>query len=488
MSEKVYQKKALIGGEWVESESGERFEVNFPGDGRTIGTVPACTRKDAQKAIDAAIEGQKALAKLSLVKRIELLHKATGLAKKRDEESSRLTCLESGKPIQQAIWEGSTINGYSWSNFHVAAANIKSHRGMTLPNVTEDSNNKRLIHIHQPVGVVVNISTFSYPSEMPNCTIPYALALGNAVIVKPSSGSPFSSILIAEVLQEAGFPPGSISVLTGAGEEVGAELASNPGTQAIGLFGQEPTGEKVAQKAAMKKLLFAIVSNNPLIVMDDANIEAAVEAAMGGCYAHNGQSPISTRRILVHKDVHQEFLSRFVERTQALKLLDPLDEKADVGPVHNSRVLEVALTHLEDARKKGAKFLVGGNNPKGLYLEPTIIDEATGDMLVAQEATPGPIAPIMTFKNIDEAVELANSTRFGFQIGAFTSGLANAYYLAENIQAGSVYINEATNCWDEMAPFGGVKKSGIGRMLSDWTFNELSQIKMILFDLGKVKK
>jgi acyl-CoA reductase-like NAD-dependent aldehyde dehydrogenase len=165
-----------------------------------------------------------------------------------------------------------------------------------------------------------------------------------------------------------------------------------------------------------------------------------------------------------------------------------LDEKADVGPVNNSKVLETALAHLEDARKKGAKFLTGGNNPKGLYLEPTVIDEATGDMLVTQEASPGPVAPIMTFENIDQAVELANSTRFGFQIGAFTSGLANAYYLAENIQAGSVYINEATNCWDEMAPFGGVKKSGIGRMLSDWTFDELSQIKMILFDLGKVKK
>jgi acyl-CoA reductase-like NAD-dependent aldehyde dehydrogenase len=359
---------------------------------------------------------------------------------------------------------------------------------MTLPNVTEDSNNKRLTYIHEPVGVVVNISTFTYPSEMPNCTIPYALAVGNSVIVKPSSGSPFSSIIIAEVLEEAGFPPGSINVLTGAGEEVGVELCTNPGTQAIGLFGQEPTGEKVARNAAMKKLLFAIVSNNPLIVMDDANIEAAVEAALGGCYAHNGQSPISTRRILVHQDVHQDFVSRFVERTQALNLSDPLDEKADVGPVHNSKLLETALTHLEDARKKGAKFLTGGNNPKGLYLEPTIIDEATGDMLVTQEATPGPVAPIMTFENIEQAVELANSTRFGFQIGAFTSGLANAYYLADNIQAGSVYINEATNCWDEMAPFGGVKKSGIGRMLSDWTFNELSQIKMILVDLGKVKK
>jgi acyl-CoA reductase-like NAD-dependent aldehyde dehydrogenase len=322
MSEKVYQKKAFIGGEWVESESGERFEVNYPGDGSVIGTAPACTRKDAQKAIGAAIEGQKALAKLSLVKRIELLHKAMELAKKRDEESCRLTCLESGKPIQQAIWEGSTIDGYSWSNFHVAAANIKSYRGMTLPNVTEDSNNKRLTYIYEPVGVVVNISTFTYPSEMPNITIPYALAMGNAVIVKPSSGSPFSCILTAEVLEEAGFPPGSINVLTGAGEEVGAELAANPGTQAICLFGQEPTGEKVAKNAVMKKLLIAIVSNNPLIVMDDANIEAAVEAALGGCYAHNGQSPISTRRILVHKEKRRQIFNRRQQPRRTLSRAD----------------------------------------------------------------------------------------------------------------------------------------------------------------------
>ncbi len=488
MPDKVLEKKVLINGEWVESESGERFEVHYPGDGRLVGSVPKCTRKDVRQAVAAAELGQKALAELSLLKRIEMLHKAVEIASKSDEAASRILCMETGKPLQQSISEASPVNGYSWSNFHVACANVKSHRGLTLPNVTEDSNHKRLMHIHQPVGVVANISTFSYPSEMPNCTIPYALALGNSVIVKPSSGAPFSAILIAEALHEAGFPPGSISVLTGPGTVVGDELAASPGVQAVNFFGQEKTSESIAAKAALKKLLFAIVSSNALIVMDDANIDEAVNAALGGCYGHNGQSPISTRRILVHQNVHKQFTDLFAEKTQALVFGDPLDPKTDVGPVNNARVLEMTMSLVEDARRKGARFLTGGNNTEGLYIEPTVIDEVTPDMTITQEVTMGPVTAVQIFSDIAEAVEMANSTRFGFQFGAFTSGLANAYYLAENIKAGSVYINESTSCWDEMAPFGGVKRSGVGRMLSDWIFGELSEIKMIMFDLGKVKK
>jgi acyl-CoA reductase-like NAD-dependent aldehyde dehydrogenase len=488
MTETILKKKVLINGKWVESESGERFEVHYPGDGRVVGTVPRCTRKDVRKTVAAAREGQKTLARLSLLMRIKMLHKAVEIAEKSDAAASRILCMESGKPLQQSISEASPLNGYSWSNFHVATANVKSHRGQTLPNVTEDSNNKRIMQIFEPVGVVANISTFSYPSEMPNCTIPYALALGNSVIVKPSSGSPFSAILIAEALHKAGFPPGSINVLTGPGAEVGDELASNPGVDAVNFFGQEKTGEAIAGKAALKKLLLAIVSSNALVVMDDANIEEAVNAAIGGCYGHNGQSPISTRRILVHKEVHRQFLDLFVAKTKGLVFGDPLDPKTDVGPVNNRTVLETTMALIEDARKKGGEFLTGGNNTKGLYIEPTVIDGVTQDMAISQEVTMGPVTAVTTFGNIDEAVEMANSTRFGFQFGAFTSGLANAYYLAENIKAGSIYINEATSCWDEMAPFGGVKRSGVGRMLSDWVFNELSEVKMVLFDLGKVKK
>jgi betaine-aldehyde dehydrogenase len=191
----------------------------------------------------------------------------------------------------------------------------------------------------------------------------------------------------------------------------------------------------------------------------------------------------------VHEKVRQRFVDRLVDRTRALKLLsEPLDQQADVGSLNNRTLLEKALRHLADAKEKGARFLHGGNNPRHLLLEPTIIEDVTPDMLVAHEATPGPIAPIMTFTSIEEAVEMANATRYGFQAGAFTSGLANAYYLSENIKAGGVYINEATNCWEEMGAFGGVKSSGMGRMLGPWIMDQLSEPKLTLFDIGKVKK
>ncbi len=483
----MIEKKILIGGEWQEAQSGERFDVVSPGDGSVIGSVPNCSREDVQQAVEAAKEGRQALKEMSLLKRIELLHKAIEIASKKDKEACEIMCRESGKPMAQSISEASPSTGYSWSNFHVAMYNVKSFRGMTLPNVTEDNNNKRIIQTYEPVGVVANISTYSYPSEMPNCTIPYALALGNAVIVKPSIGAPLSAILIAEALHKAGFPAGSINVVTGAGSVVGDELVVNPGVQAINSFSSEATCETITQRKGMKRHLAAVVSNNPFIVMDDANIDEAVLSAAQGAYGHNGQSPISTRRVLLHKDVYKEFVEKFVTHTKGMTFGDPMDKKTDIGPLNNEVILKQSLINLEDARKKGGKFLTGGQ-AKGLYLEPTIIDDANQDMLVTNEPTMGPVVPIMTFDNIEQAVEMANATRFGFQVGAFTSSLSNAYFLSENIEAGSVYINEATSCWDEMAPFGGVKNSGKGRMLSDSIFNELTNVKMTMFDLAKVKK
>ena len=483
----MIEKKVLIGGEWVEATSGERFEVFAPGDGKVIGSVPKCGREDAKKAIEAAQEGQKALKKMSLLKRIELLHKAHEIAKKRSKEMCDIQCMESGKPMAQSISEADPVAGYSWSNFHVAMNNVKTHRGETLPNVTEDSNNKRIFYTYEPVGVVVNLSTFSYPSEMPNCSYPYALALGNSVIVKPSSGSPISAILIAEALHEAGFPAGSVSVLTGPGSEVGDELVRNKGVNAIGFFGQENTCETITRRAGIKRTLAAVVSNNPFIVMDDANIDEAVLSAAQGAYGHNGCSPITTRRVLVHKDVYKTFVEKFVEKSKSMKVGNPMDETTEIGPLNNKVILEETLANLADAREKGGKFLTGSTESDGLYVSPTVIDEATPDMLVCTEPTMGPVLPIMTFGSIEEAVELANATRFGFQAGAYTSSLSNAYFLSENIQAGGVYINDASTSWDEMAPFGGVKQSGMGRMLSDWTLKELCNVKMSLFDLSKVK-
>jgi acyl-CoA reductase-like NAD-dependent aldehyde dehydrogenase len=480
------EKKILIGGRWVDSESGDRYELRSPGDNSVIGTVPKCTRKDVHHAVEAAKEGKIALKKMSLKARIHLLDKAMEIGRKRVAEAEKILCLESGKTIMESRSEAGS-GGYSWDNIRMAGESAKLYRGQTLPNNTEDSNNKRILVNQEPVDIVANISTFSYPSEMPNCSIPYALAIGTSVIVKPSRSTPYSAIILCEIMAEAGFPPGSINVITGAGDEVGDELVTHPDIEAITFFGQKTTGEKITQKAGFKKQLMAIVSSNPLIVMDDANITEAVTSAIGGAFPMAGQSPIATRRIMLHQDIRKEFMDQFVSRTKALNLGHPMDEKTDVGPLNNEVVLETAMQHLADATEKGGTFITGGNNIKGLYLEPTIIENVTPDMLVMQEGTPGPIVPVTTFSSMDEVIEMANSTCFGFQFGIFTSSLKNAFYLSENAKAGSVYINEATSCWEEMAAFGGVKCSGKGRMLSTWVLDQLTNTKMTMFDLEKTQ-
>jgi len=485
MTDKLIERKVFIGGEWVESESGERYEVQYPGDGRVIGTVPKCTRKDTQKAIDAAIEGQKAMAKFSVMARVNMLYKALDVATKRTEEASRILCMEVGKTINEARDE---VGVFSWSHFTEAAEGIKRHRGLTCPSTQEDTTNKRIIINHEPIGVVVVISPYNWPSDIPNIAIPHALAAGNSVIMKPASTTPFSNIILCEILQEAGFPPGSVNVVTGPGSTVGDELVSNPGTNAIHFTGETKTGERITRRAGIKKLLLELGGNGPLVVMDDANIDAAVEGTVLGCYYLAGQVCTASERILVHKDVHREFVDKLVERTKQVKMRDPLDEEADMGPLNNEQILEKVMAHYEDAKQKGAKFLIGGGNPTGLFVEPTVIDEVTQDMLVAQEETFGPVAPIITFSTIDEAVEIANGTPYGLQAAAFTSSLKNAFYLGENIKAGAVNINESNNYWDQMASFGGCKQSGLGRELSTWILDELTEQKQILFDIAKVKE
>jgi acyl-CoA reductase-like NAD-dependent aldehyde dehydrogenase len=484
MAKELIEKKVFIGGEWVESESRERMEVRYPGDGKVFGTVPKCTRKDAQKAIEAAIEGQKAMAKLSVMARVNLMYKALEIAKRRTEEASRILCMEVGKTIREARDE---VGVFSWSHFTEAAEGIKRHRGLTCPSTQEDSKDKRIIITHEPIGVVVVISPYNWPSDIPNIAIPHALAVGDSVIMKPASTTPFSNIILCEILEEAGFPPGSVNVVTGPGATVGDELVSNPGTNAIHFTGETKTGEELTRRAGIKRLLLELGGNGPLVVMDDANIDAAVEGTILGCYYLAGQVCTASERILVHKDVHKEFVKKLVDRTKQVKMRDPLDEEADMGPINNEQVLKKVMAHYEDARKKGGKFLIGGGNPKGLFVEPTVIDGVTQDMLVAREETFGPVAPIITFNTIDEAVEIANSTPYGLQAAAFTSSLKKAFYLGENIKAGAVNINESNNYWDQMASFGGCKKSGLGRELSTWILDELTEQKQILFDIAKVR-
>jgi acyl-CoA reductase-like NAD-dependent aldehyde dehydrogenase len=475
--------RMYIGGEWVESESGERFDVWSPGDGSRIGSVPKGTAADVQKAIAAAKKAQKEMASLSIPARAKLLFKASEIAYRRLDHDARVLCRECGKTITEAVDE---IEHYSAPHFIEAAEGIKRYRGKVNPSIQEDTLNKRILVIRQPMGVIGIISPWNWPHDIPNIAATHGLAAGNSIVLKPASTTPFSALMLAEIYEEAGFPKGAVNVVTGPGAVVGEELVSNPGTAAIHFTGETVTGERLTQIAGVKRLMLELGGNGPLVVMDDANIDEAVEATITGCFYLAGQVCTASERILVHEAVHDEFVEKLVARARKVRVGNPLDPDTDMGPLNNAGNLAKVKAHLDDARERGGEFLLGGDID-GMYADVTVVDGVTSDFLMARDETFGPVAPIMTFKDLDECLRIANETPYGLQGAAFTSSLRTAFLLGEGIECGTVLINETNNCWDQLSPFGGIKKSGLGRELSDWCFDELTEIKQLNIDISKVK-
>jgi len=475
--------KMYVGGEWVESESGERFDVYSPGDGSLIGSVPKGTAKDVQKAIEAAKRAQKEMAKLSIPARAKLMERANAIATRRLEHDARVLCRECGKTIVEARSE---LADYCNPHYIEAGEGIKRYRGRINPSIQEDTLNKRILVMRQPMGVIGIISPWNWPADIPNIAATHALAAGNAVIFKPASTTPFSALMLAEIYEEAGFPRGSVNVVTGPGGIVGEELVSNPGTNAIHFTGETVTGEHLTRIAGIKRLMLELGGNGPLVVMDDGNIDEAVEATITGCFYLAGQVCTASERILVHHAIHDEFVEKLVARAKKVKVGNPLDEDIDMGPLNNPSNVAKVQSHYDDARERGGKFLMGGNID-GMYSDVTIVDGVTSDFLMARDETFGPVAPIITFRDLDECLRIANETPYGLQGAAFTSNLRTAFLLGEGIECGTVLINETNNCWDQLSPFGGVKKSGLGRELSDWCFDELTEIKQLNIDISKVR-
>jgi succinate-semialdehyde dehydrogenase/glutarate-semialdehyde dehydrogenase len=321
---------------------------------------------------------------------------------------------------------------------------------------------------------------------MPAELIAPALAGGNAVVWTPATTTSLCGAMLAECLVDAELPAGVFNMVTGPGSIVGDEIAGSRGTHAVGFIGSVATGEKVAARAAGKPCLLELGGNGPLVVLDDADVAAAAEASIAAAFLCAGQSCTAGERFLVHEAVHDEFVEKLVARASKVKVGNPLDEDTDMGPLNNPSNVAKVKAHFDDAKERGGKFLLGGDID-GMYADVTVVDGVTSDFLMARDETFGPVAPIMTFKDIDECLRIANETPYGLQGAAFTSSLRTAFLLGEGIECGTVLINETNNCWDQLSPFGGVKKSGLGRELSDWCFDELTEIKQLNIDISKVK-
>ena len=469
---------AYIGGEWVPGD-GEEIEVRSPATDELLGTVTASSPTQVEAAVRAAAEAFPAWRKVSLLERVELCRTAFAICMERADEIAEQITKEVGKTIRESREE---MVEYTADHFRRASEDVLRHAGSVLPSTQERSNAKRIIVVQEPVGVVAAVTPWNFPVDIAGIPIVYGLAVGCTTVWKPSEQAPLCANMFAEVIHDAGFPPGTLNVVHGRGD-VGSALVNHPDVASVVFTGSTKTGEQVARDAALKNRVLELGGNGPQIVLADANVEKAADAAIVGCFYLAGQCCTAAERILVHESVKDEFVVALVERTKALRVGDPLDEETDMGPLCTDEVLARTIEHVEDAVAKGARIVYGGGH-EGRFHEPTILDGVTSDMSIAKEETFGPVAPIMTFGDLDEALAVANETDYGLTAAVFTRSLHDAWHAAEELRHGTVHINETTNYWDQLAPFGGAKKSGSGRELAGWIIDALTETKQITFDLA----
>ncbi len=471
-------RQAFIGGVWVDGGDGT-IEVRSPHSGEVVGTVTRCSADDVDRAARAAQAAFPTWKQTPLVKRVDLLYRAYELCKERNEAIARQISQEMGKTIRESREE---MVEYACEHFRRAAEDVLRYRGQVLPSTQERTAGKRIVVTQEPAGVVAVVTPWNFPVDIAAIAICYALAIGDTVIWKPSEHAPLSSAMLAEVFHDAGFPPGTVNMVTGEAE-VGHAVVAHSGVSAVVFTGSTKTGEAIASSIGLKKRVLELGGNGPLIVRADADLERAADAAILGCYYLAGQCCTAAERLLVHDSVREDFIGHLTDRAGRLRVGDPLDETTDMGPLCNAGVLARTREHVDDAVASGAKIVLGGTT-NGLYFAPTVLDRVTPEMLIAREETFGPVAPIMPFGTDDEAITIANATGYGLTAAVFTNDLRMAWRYAESLNHGTVMVNETTNYWDQLAPFGGRGKSGTGRELSSWMLDALTETKQIVFDIG----
>jgi succinate-semialdehyde dehydrogenase/glutarate-semialdehyde dehydrogenase len=469
----------FIAGEWTAAESGETFEAESPATGEAIGVVQQGGREDAQRAIEAANGAAQAWGRLSAFERAAYLHRIADEVERRRDNLVHSLTLDQGKPLAESRDEVEELVQY-WRN---AAEEGKRLEGR-IPNSV--SSGKRVLLMRRPRGVIGVITPWNWPYTMPAELIAPALASGNAVVWTPASTTAVAGIALAECVAEADLPPGVFNLVTGPGSVVGDEIARNPGTHGVGFIGSTATGRSVAEAAAGKAAVLELGGNGPVVVLDDADLDLAAEATVAACFLCAGQSCTAGERLLVHREVREEFVGRLARLVAERVLLgDPFAEATTMGPLNNEGVAAKMDEHVADAVERGAEIVHGGGRadgfPTDLYWQPTVLDGVPTDALVATEETFGPVAPVVEIDSLDRAIELANASPYGLLSAIFTRDLAKGLRYADEVRTGWVNVNESSNYWETHLPFGGRSgsASGIGRVGGSApleTFTELQTV------------
>jgi acyl-CoA reductase-like NAD-dependent aldehyde dehydrogenase len=474
-----------VAGAWVESESGGRIEATSPATGESIGTVPEGTRDDAGRAIAAANAAAREWAGRSAFERAAAMERVAGIIEERRDELAHTLTLDQGKPLQaEAYAEVDELIEY----WRMAAGDARRLEGLMPPSVDAS---KRVLAYRVPRGVVGVITPWNWPYTMAAEVVAPALASGNTVVWAPASSTAVCSIKLAQCVADAELPPGVFNLVTGPGPVVGDEIAANAGTHAIGFVGSVATGYRVAERAAGKPLLLEMGGNGPLVVLDDADLDAAVEATLAAAFLCAGQSCTAGERFLVHEDVHDEYLAKLAAAVpRAIRLGDPFADETTMGPLNNEGTAAKMDSHVGDALERGALLVAGGARAHGfpteLYYEATVLDRVNEEMDVAREETFGPVVPITTIRSEDEALAVIDSSPFGLLAAVFTRDIGRGLRFAEAARAGWVNVNESTNYWESHLPFGGRagSHSGIGRVGGRFSMETFTELKTVVVNLG----
>jgi len=465
--------KAYINGQWVDADSGETVAVTNPANGEIIAAVAKCSTAETRRAIEAAAEAFLTWRQRTAKERAACLRKWFNLMMEAQEDLALIMTLEQGKPLAEA--RGEIAYGANYIEWFAEEA--KRIYGDTIP---QPSNDKRIVCIKQPVGVVACITPWNFPNAMLTRKIAPALAAGCTVVCKPANATPLSAYAFTELAERAGIPPGVINMVTGETAAIGKELTSNPIVRKLTFTGSTPVGKQLMAECAqtVKRTSMELGGNAPFIVFDDADLDAAVAGALISKYRNAGQTCVCANRILVQEGCYDAFAEKLAEAVSGLKMGDGTEEGVTVGPLITEQAANDMEAFVADAVAKGATKVVGGNRSDigTQFFEPTILTNVSGEMRVFREEIFGPIAPLFKFSTEEEAIQMANDTEFGLACYFYSRDIGRIWRVAESLEYGIVGINEGIIS-NEMAPFGGVKESGQGREGSKYGLDDYTEIK-----------
>ena len=467
----------LINGQWIDKD--KKIEVKNPLSGEVIDTVPAGTKEDIKKAIDAAVEGFEISKNMPIHERVDILFKAAAIMKERQEELARTIATEGSKTIKEARGEAKRAA----NTITLSAEEAKRILGETIPFDSMPGAENRVGYYYRfPIGVIAAITPFNDPLNLVAHKLGPIIAGGNSVVLKPATVTPLSALKLGEILLEAGLPPKILNIVTGHGDEIGDALVTDERVRMVTFTGGPDAGKEIIKKAGLKKIGMELGSNTPVIVMDDCDIDPAVESCVSGAFWAVGQNCIGVQRLYVQKGIYDVFEKKFVERTKKMKVGYQLDEDTDMGPMITETEAKRVESWVKEAVETGGILLTGGERD-GAVVQPTVMKDVPKTCRLGHEEVFGPVVILYKFDTLDEAIKEANDVVYGLHAGIFTNDIKTAFKAIKEIDVGGIMINDSSDYRIDGMPFGGVKNSGLGREGVKFSLMEMTEPKVVCFNL-----